>query len=122
MTRQVTKEAIRLYAEASGDFNPIHVDDAFAAKTQFGGVIAHGMMMLAYASSLMAAEFGSKWNEYGIMRVRFKGPARPGDTLSLVAEKQDDETVSDRRYIKYALACRNDKDQPVIDGQLLVPA
>jgi acyl dehydratase len=56
------------------------------------------------------------------MRVRFKGPARPGDTLSLVAEKQDDETVSDRRYIKYALACRNDKDQPVIDGQLLVPA
>lgn len=120
LTRQVTKEAIRLYAEASGDINPIHVDEAFAAKTPFGGIIAHGMMMLAYASEMMGKQFGEKWLSGGVMRIKFKGPARPGDTLTITAEKQDDEIISGKRYFKYALVCQNDKQLPVIDGQVLV--
>ncbi len=120
LTRQVTREAIRLYAEASGDFNPIHVDEAFAAKTPFGGIIAHGMMTLAYVSEMMGKQFGEKWLSGGVMRIKFKGPARPGDTLTITAEKQDDEIISGKRYLKYTLVCRNDKQQPVIDGQVLV--
>lgn len=118
--RKVTKEAIRLYAEASGDYNPIHVDEAFAARTPFGGVIAHGMMILAFASEMMGEQFGEKWLSGGIMRIRFKGPARPGDTLTIAAERQDDEVISGKRYLKYTLVCQNDKQQPVIDGQALV--
>lgn len=120
LARKVTGEAIRLYAEASGDFNPIHVDEAFAARTQFGGIIAHGMMMVAYASEMMGRQFGGKWLSGGIMRIKFKGPARPGDTLTITAEKQEDEVISGKRYIKYALVCQNQKQLPVIDGQVLV--
>ncbi|MCX8126229.1 MAG: MaoC family dehydratase [Dehalococcoidia bacterium] len=119
-TRRVTREAIRLYAEASGDFNPIHVDEAFAATTPFGGIIAHGMMIVAYASEMMGQEFSRKWLSGGIMRVRFRNPARPGDVLTITAERQDDEVISGKRYLRYSLTCHNDKQVTVIDGQVLV--
>ncbi len=41
----VTQENINLYAEASQDFNPIHIDEDFARKTPLGGTIAHGMLI-----------------------------------------------------------------------------
>ena len=42
-TVHVTEERIRLFAEASDDFNPVHLDEAFAAKTAYRGRIAHGL-------------------------------------------------------------------------------
>ena len=44
VVKHVTQRDINLYAEVSGDFNPIHVDEAFAAQTPLGGTIAHGML------------------------------------------------------------------------------
>lgn len=48
--KHITQREINLYAEASGDFNPIHIDESFAAQTPLGGTIAHGMLILAYVS------------------------------------------------------------------------
>lgn len=48
VVKHITQKDINLYAEASGDFNPIHVNEAFAAQTPLGGTIAHGMLILAY--------------------------------------------------------------------------
>ena len=59
----VTQDQIEKYAHASGDFNPIHIDHEFAATTQFGGTIAHGMMVAATISEMMAAAFGRNWPE-----------------------------------------------------------
>ena len=53
--REVTEERIRAYAEASGDHNPVHLDHEYAKTTQFGGIIAHGMLSMAFVSELMAA-------------------------------------------------------------------
>ena len=59
-----------LRRRVSGDHNPLHTDPAFAATTQFGGTIAHGMLVLAYVSELMTAAFGDR-----LVRVRApKGP------------------------------------------------
>ncbi len=52
VVKHITQEKINLYAEASGDFNPIHVDKSFAAQTPLGGTIAHGMLILAYVSEI----------------------------------------------------------------------
>ena len=54
----VTQVQIEKYARASGDFNPIHVDREFAESSRFGGTIAHGMMVAATISEMMAAAFG----------------------------------------------------------------
>ena len=56
--KHISQEKINRYAEASGDFNPIHVDENFAKKTPLGGTIAHGMLILAYISQIMTAAFG----------------------------------------------------------------
>ena len=46
-TVHVTEDRIRLLAEASDDFNPVHLDEAFAAKTAYRGRIAHGLLSAA---------------------------------------------------------------------------
>ena len=55
MRKEITQENINLYAQASGDFNPIHIDEDFASKTPVGVTIAHGMLILAYVSRMMTA-------------------------------------------------------------------
>ena len=82
MTRRtITRESINSYRAASGDNNPLHHDDDFAEATQFGGVIAHGMLTLALVSEMMARAYGSDWLASGSLRVRFRGAAYPGDVL-----------------------------------------
>ena len=51
--KSVTQEQVESYAKAAGDFNPIHLDQEFAANTDFGGRIAHGMMIIAFISEMM---------------------------------------------------------------------
>ncbi len=58
VVKHITQKDINLYAEASGDFNPIHIDETFAAQTPLGGTIAHGMLVLAYVSEMLAIAFG----------------------------------------------------------------
>ena len=54
--REITQERVNSYAEASGDHNPIHLDTAYAASTQFGTRIAHGMLSLALVTEMLARE------------------------------------------------------------------
>ncbi len=53
VSRTVTREQVERYADVSGDHNPIHVDEAFAADTRFGRPIAHGMLVLAFVSEML---------------------------------------------------------------------
>src|SRR5918912_2301200 len=78
LVRTVTQERIDQYAAASGDYNPIHVDPAFAARSPFGGTVAHGMLLLAYLSTLLTQAFGRAWLQTGALRVKFRNPAPAG--------------------------------------------
>ena len=81
LTLEITQERLNAYCAASGDHNPLHWDAEFAATTQFGGVIAHGMLTLALVSRMMAAAYGRAWLESGGLRTRFKGAAYLGDRV-----------------------------------------
>ena len=81
VTRTITQERLNAYAQASGDDNPLHLDPEFASGTQFGGIIAHGMLTLAFVGETMAAAHGRRWLEAGSIRVRFKGAAYIGDRV-----------------------------------------
>ena len=83
LKKSITQEDINLYAKASRDFNPIHIDAEFARKTPAGGTIAHGMLILAFISEMMTDAFGKSWLTGGKLNVRFKAPARPGDEISV---------------------------------------
>ncbi|PKB64360.1 MAG: hypothetical protein BZY80_02895 [SAR202 cluster bacterium Io17-Chloro-G2] len=79
--RTITQDQLLAYSEASGDHNPLHLDPAFAATTQFGEIIAHGMLTLALVSEAMGRAYGKAWLESGALKIRFKGAAYLGDRL-----------------------------------------
>jgi 3-hydroxybutyryl-CoA dehydratase len=80
-SRTITQEQLNRYSRVSGDQNPLHLDPDFAAATQFGGIIAHGMLTLALISEMLVAAFGNSWLESGGLKVRFKGAAYVGENL-----------------------------------------
>ena len=80
--KKISQAHINQYAEASGDFNPIHVDAEFGRNSQFKGNIAHGMMIAATISELMTKTFGIAWFKTGTMKIRFKAPVYPEDIIT----------------------------------------
>ena len=83
--RAVTDDMIRRFAELSGDKNPLHLDDAFAARTPFGERIAHGLLGLSIASGLLhdVGIVSETIVAFARLDWRFSGPIRIGDALSL---------------------------------------
>lgn len=120
VVKQVTQKDINRYAEASGDFNPIHIDESFAAKTPLGGTIAHGMLILAYVSEMMTEAFGESWVEGGKLSVRFKAPARPGDTITTSGKIDSIEHKEGVAYVNCSVESCNQKGETVITGGAVV--
>ncbi|MFH1652227.1 MAG: MaoC family dehydratase, partial [Chloroflexota bacterium] len=83
-TKEITEQDIRMFAEVSGDFNPVHLDEAFAQKTMFQGRIAHGVLAISLISAAMA-----KLPGLVILlshQSRFLKPVRIGDTITAAGE------------------------------------
>ncbi len=113
----VTQRQIEKYARASGDFNPIHVDHEFAASTQFGGTIAHGMMVAATISEMMASAFGEDWAESGRMKIRFRSPVKPGQRVAARGSVRR-VVVSDGASVVYcSVSVVKDDGETAIAGQ-----
>lgn len=117
-SRTLNQAMLNAYADASGDHNPIHVDEAFAKNTQLGGTIAHGMLVLSFISEMMTAAFGERWLASGVLDARFRSPARPGDTVTARARAQEPK---DGR-VRYAVECVNQNDEQLISGTAEVEA
>ena len=117
VVKQLSQEQINRYADASGDHNPIHIDESFAKTTPLGGTVAHGMLTLASISEMMAAAFGEAWLTNGRLRVRFRNVARPADTITAHARPQGEggETLT------YAVECANQNGEVLISGTVEVP-
>ena len=120
LIKHITQEKINLYAEASGDFNPIHLDKDFAAQTPLGGTIAHGMLILAYISEMMTLAFNKAWLSGGKLSVRFKAPARPGDTITVTGKVDSIQNKDSVMYANCSIACHNQTDEAVIAGEAVV--
>jgi 3-hydroxybutyryl-CoA dehydratase len=80
-TFHVDDARIRAFADVSGDHNPVHLDDAHAAGTRFGGRVAHGMLTAAFFSSVIANDLPGPGTIYLGQTLRFTAPVRPGDDV-----------------------------------------
>lgn len=87
-----TREQIAAYAEASGDHNPIHLDDEFARSVGLPSVIAHGMLQMGIAATV-AAEAAGGPGRLRRMSVRFAGMVVPGDTVTFTAMPAGDGRI-----------------------------
>lgn len=85
-TREVGEKDIQHFAAASGDVNPVHLDEAFAAGTQFKERIAHGMLTGAFISAALAMELPGPGTIYIGQTLRFRLPVMIGDTVTVTLE------------------------------------
>lgn len=84
----VTADAIDRYADLVGDHNPIHLDDAYASETVFGGRVAHGMLSAGVVSAALADLPGDVI--YLGQELSFTKPVRPGQTVTATVEVLSD--------------------------------
>jgi 3-hydroxybutyryl-CoA dehydratase len=120
LQKPVIQADINRYARASGDFNPIHIDEEFARKTPLGGTIAHGMLILSYASQMMTEAFGKSWLTGGRFNIRFKAPARPGDTITVQGKVKTLQHEKEQAIVSCDVLCANQKGETVITGEAIV--
>lgn len=90
----VTTAQLVRYAGASGDFNPIHYDHHYAVEAKLGGVIAHGMLTMAFMGRAVT-EHAGPGGRVSRISARFTSPVRPGDTVraSLVVSARREGTA-----------------------------
>ena len=82
MTRgPISRSQIARFAAATGDFNPIHTDEAFAQKIGFPSIIAHGPLTLAFLTQALGRNFGPE--KVRGVTAQFRAPVLPGDTLRI---------------------------------------
>lgn len=119
IVRTVTQETIDAYEEILGIGNPLHFDEEYASRTPFGGIIAHGMMGLAYVSEMMARSFGDGWYHGGKLDTTFVQPVRPGDTVTTRGQITGQTTVEGETYVVCEVLCETQEGERVMSGTAL---
>ncbi len=111
---RVTTEHIEWYAKMSGDYNPLHMDDEYAATTMFGRRIAHGPV----GGALVARVIGMKLPGLGTlaynMKVNFTAPVYPGDEITAVVEAT--EKVPEKNLLRLSFTVINQNGIEVMNG------
>jgi 3-hydroxybutyryl-CoA dehydratase len=85
VTAKITDKMVRQFAEMSGDFNPIHLDDEFASKTRFKKRIAHGMILGALVSRFLNDKIGAG-GIYLAQTLKFSNPVYIDDEITFHLE------------------------------------
>ena len=117
-TRVITDHDVRVFADLSGDHNPVHLDEKFAAKTRFGRRIVHGALVTSLISAVLGTTLPGPGTIYLGQSVRFLLPVFVGDTVAVeveVREKKEDKPI-------YLLRtdCRNEQGDLVVTGEATV--
>lgn len=115
--KTVTEADIVLFAGVSGDTNPMHLNQEFAAKTPFKGRIAHGMLSAGFISTVLGTKLPGAGAIYLSQSLKFKAPVRPGDTV--LAKATVTALLPEKRRVTLSTVCTVG-DVVVIDGEAVV--
>ena len=118
MSTKVTSREVELFADATGDRNPVHLDEEAAALSQFGGRIAHGMLTAGFVSAAIASKLPGPGAIYLSQSLRFTRPVRIGDTVTVKLEVL--ELIAAKRRVRLATICTNQNGETVMDGEATV--
>lgn len=118
VTKLITDEEIRAFADLTGDHNPVHLDDEFARTTRFGRRIAHGMLSAGLISAVLANKLPGVGTVYLSQTLSFVAPVYPGDTVT--ARVTVTKMREDRPIVTLETVCMNQRDEPVIRGEAVV--
>ena len=114
-TKQITDAVVRAFAELSGDYNPIHLDEDYAKTTQFGRRIAHGMISGALISAVLGYEFKERKVVYLSQTMKFVAPVFIDDTVTATATVIN--IREDKPIVTIETVCTNQAGETVVTGE-----
>lgn len=120
LTRTLSRADIDLFAAMSGDVNPAHMDEEFAKRNIFHGIIAHGMWGGALISAVLGTELPGPGTIYVEQALRFRRPLFLGDTVTIQVTVMGKVLKSGR--VQLDCAVRNQHGRIVIEGSAVVIA
>lgn len=115
--KTVTEADLVLFGAVSGDNNPVHFNEEYAAKTMFKGRIAHGMLSAAFISAAVGTKLPGPGAIYLSQTLKFKAPVRIGDTVT--ARVVVKELIPEKKRAVLTTVC-SVKDTVVVEGEALV--
>ena len=118
MQKTIADEDVRAFAELTGDRNPVHLDEEYAASTRFGRRIAHGMLGASLISAVLANELPGRGTVYLSQTLRFTAPVFLGDTVTarvVVKAVREDKPV-----VTLETFCTNQRGERVVEGEAVV--
>lgn len=120
LTMTVTEKGIESFAEVTGDNNPVHLDEAYAATTPFKTRIAHGMLSAGYISAVIGTKLPGPGAIYISQALRFKRPVKIGDEVT--AKATITEIDQEKARIVLETVCTV-ADKAVVEGEatIMVP-
>jgi 3-hydroxybutyryl-CoA dehydratase len=117
--KTITEADILMFAGASGDTNPVHLDEEFAAKTMFEGRIAHGLLVSSLISAVLGTRLPGPGAVYISQSLKFLAPVRPGDTVK--ARVTLTEVDKERKRVACETVCTvGDRTVVTGDARLMV--
>ncbi len=117
-SKQITDKVVRAFAELSGDFNPIHLDEEFAKTTRFGKRIAHGMISGALISAVLGYEFKERKIVYLSQTMKFLAPVFLDDTITATATIT--HIRQDKPVVTLETVCTNQTGETTLTGEAVV--
>ena len=118
-TKDISAQDVEKFAEATGDVQPIHLDDAFAKRTRFGNRIAHGVLTAGVISAAIGTQLvPNALAIYMGQTLQFRAPVWLGDSITATLEVT--ELDVERRRATISTTCTNQKDEVVLTGEALV--
>lgn len=118
LSKAITDEDIRAFADLTGDHNPVHLDDGFAQTTRFGRRIAHGMLSASLISALLANQLPGQGTVYLSQTLQFRAPVYPGDTVT--ARVTITKVREDKPIVTLETTCLNQNGETLITGEAVV--
>lgn len=115
LTQTVTEDMVNQMAELTGDRNPVHLDDAYAANTTFGKRIAHGLFCVGMVSNLLGTSLPGEGTILLNEEIRYCKPVYLGDTVE--ARVEITEIHLEKRRIQLSFVCVNQSQQVVCEGR-----
>ena len=117
-SKTLSETDVYQFAGITGDFNPAHVNQAFAEKSHFKQRIAHGMLSASFISTVIGMQLPGTGTIYVEQEVKFLAPVFIGDTITARVEVSEIDVNKNRARL--ITRCFNQHDQTVVEGSAVV--
>ncbi len=117
---ELDTKKVKYFARATGDFNPLHMDDSYAGKTQFGNRIVHGVLLTGIISGMLGTRLPGLGTIARDMSAKFRRPAYVGETVKATIELIQKKERLGLCIFKYKV--KNEDDELIVKGKAKVIA